>query len=761
MDSREDGTTAEEESDVPPPSDNQSVPGSSRMSLWRRIRRVGGHRAPLPPVDVAQSIPAAETRSVDEALGGPLYGRFVAWASGSGSKDDEEEEQATVRGQSGEASNSCPSYPDRVDASAQNEGGSSYADNAVVSSVCEDASDAKEGVVDESQSKFQFGGWLASLGDVQSNVIESFSSFFSRAQTPQLTHEQCETSVRHKHSRHFHSLFSKGRHHRKRSVPEPGMDVGFSFSPAGLLLPYHLGVVHVLKHTAYITEETSLAGASAGALAVATAASGLAMDEVFKGISRLAADARAHGTVRRLHSLLGRELEHMMPAEAHETLNGRVAPVIISYTQVLPVFKGHFVSHFESKRDLIQCLNASCNVPFYFSHWPTVSCRGHQSIDGFFAVKRKHFGCPKTEASRTVSVTPFSASLVRLAHYKGNCISPDLQDHDESELSESMPEMLKLYEECALRDWSWASFSKSHSYSAAVDAAEGNTNTPPMSTSRTGSSSGRMSSRRTHYTPRVFARPRRNHRRSHANNSGVDGGTLETSAPDMQRHEQQDAGWETDRQQNGDNEAGAAGSRRGSESQQVAPPRQDEKCVSKEQPDAPSSDCQASTEATRATGVADKPAAEVPPAAPTGLPKMGFNVQQLLKLALEASPDDNLQVLFDIGRADAVRWLFLEERYGMRKVRPVSMTGVSSDDHLGPSGSAGLGGDAAEESRPVPTAAAVEPEPPTGGDSDVAAADEIPAASEEAAKQEKEEKEEKEKEEEKEEEKEKEKEEKV
>lgn len=48
--------------------------------------------------------------------------------------------------------------------------------------------------------------------------------------------------------------------------------IGFPFSPAWLLLPYHLGVAECLRHFGALTSDTPIAGASAGALAVATVA---------------------------------------------------------------------------------------------------------------------------------------------------------------------------------------------------------------------------------------------------------------------------------------------------------------------------------------------------------------------------------------------------------------------------------------------------------------------------------------------------------
>jgi len=40
--------------------------------------------------------------------------------------------------------------------------------------------------------------------------------------------------------------------------------IGFSLSPGGLLLPYHMGVLSTLSDKGYITDKTPLAGSSAG-----------------------------------------------------------------------------------------------------------------------------------------------------------------------------------------------------------------------------------------------------------------------------------------------------------------------------------------------------------------------------------------------------------------------------------------------------------------------------------------------------------------
>lgn len=205
--------------------------------------------------------------------------------------------------------------------------------------------------------------------------------------------------------------------------------LGFSFSPAGLLLPYHLGVVDCLEHFGMLTAATPLAGASAGALAVACAACDVSPFYAMRVLLRVEEVIRRTGAARKLHSALVSELDQLLPEDAHTRLNSRPGRVTIAYTHVWPFLKGQFVSRFSSCADVKECLIASCNIPFYFSHWPTVSCRGQSSVDGYFASTRT-FGCPKTGAERDICVLPFSARTVRIAVLEKNCISPDLQMYD-------------------------------------------------------------------------------------------------------------------------------------------------------------------------------------------------------------------------------------------------------------------------------------------------------------------------------------------
>lgn len=81
-------------------------------------------------------------------------------------------------------------------------------------------------------------------------------------------------------------LASTGRLCRRPAANEDnnavGFELGFSFSPGGLLLPYHLGVMSALVESGHVTSRTPLAGSSAGAIAVAAFAAGVPIEETLE-----------------------------------------------------------------------------------------------------------------------------------------------------------------------------------------------------------------------------------------------------------------------------------------------------------------------------------------------------------------------------------------------------------------------------------------------------------------------------------------------
>jgi hypothetical protein len=118
-----------------------------------------------------------------------------------------------------------------------------------------------------------------------------------------------------------------------------------------------------------------------------------------------------------LRVALDKCLVELLPSDVHAQLNTRPARAIVAYTQlagVRPV--PQIVDQFHDQTDVLDCLRASCNIPFYFAAPSlTVPVRGHRGIDGFFASERVRFGCPSTGATeRELIVCPFRADVVGL-----------------------------------------------------------------------------------------------------------------------------------------------------------------------------------------------------------------------------------------------------------------------------------------------------------------------------------------------------------
>ncbi|KAF5733305.1 hypothetical protein HS088_TW17G00847 [Tripterygium wilfordii] len=189
---------------------------------------------------------------------------------------------------------------------------------------------------------------------------------------------------------------------------------GFSFSAAGLLFPYHLGVAQCLIEKGYIKETTPLAGSSAGAIVAAVIASGASMQEALRATKVLAEDCRLKGTAFRLGAVLRDVLEKFLPDDVHIRSNGRVR---VAVTQIMWRPRGLLVDQFDSKEDLINAVFTSSFIPGYLAPRPATMFRNRLCIDGGLTLFM-----PPTSAAQTVRVCAFSASRLGM---QGIGISPD------------------------------------------------------------------------------------------------------------------------------------------------------------------------------------------------------------------------------------------------------------------------------------------------------------------------------------------------
>ena len=200
----------------------------------------------------------------------------------------------------------------------------------------------------------------------------------------------------------------------------PAAKVGVAFSPAGLLTPYHLGAASELVRLNILGSQTAYAGASGGALAAVLSSLGtISSQDSLEACTYIAERCRSVGKTRKtLRLALDTCLDDLLPTDSYEKLNQRAAKCTVAYCEIYPTITPHLVTEYQSKDDLNDVLRASCNIPFYLNgNTVTVPVRGHFAIDGFFAIERSRFGCPRTEATRELIICPFNPDLVGLEPY--------------------------------------------------------------------------------------------------------------------------------------------------------------------------------------------------------------------------------------------------------------------------------------------------------------------------------------------------------
>ncbi|XP_020586627.1 patatin-like phospholipase domain-containing protein 4 isoform X2 [Phalaenopsis equestris] len=196
----------------------------------------------------------------------------------------------------------------------------------------------------------------------------------------------------------------------RKKVTSPG----FSFSAAGLLFPYHLGVARLLLEKGYIKETTPLAGSSAGAIVCVVIASGNSMKDALHVTKILAEDCRLNGTAFRLGAVLRNVLNEFLPEDVHIRSNGRVR---VAITQLSWRPKGLLVDQFDSKEDLINAVITSSFIPGYLAPRPATFYRKRLCIDGGLTLFM-----PPTSATKTVRICAFPTKQMGLREIG---ISPD------------------------------------------------------------------------------------------------------------------------------------------------------------------------------------------------------------------------------------------------------------------------------------------------------------------------------------------------
>lgn len=239
---------------------------------------------------------------------------------------------------------------------------------------------------------------------------------------------------------------------------------GFSLSPGGLLLPYHVGALEALEYQGYLTHDTPIAGSSAGSIAVAAHACGVGGADVLDATIEISDQCQELGGTRgRLLTALRSKLDDMITDEGFGVLSERSGKVTIAYQEIFPRYRSMHQTAFENRNDLVNAICHSSSFPFFTTNWPVAVDRSQRFprlvVDGFFAVPRGRFGCPDfdqagVQVGRTVCISVFPQEKIKLeACTAQDCISPEYRGGDQMEdlfrlatQSSSRKELTALYE---------------------------------------------------------------------------------------------------------------------------------------------------------------------------------------------------------------------------------------------------------------------------------------------------------------------------
>lgn len=244
------------------------------------------------------------------------------------------------------------------------------------------------------------------------------------------------------------------------------MAIGFSFSPGGLLLLYHVGALASLQHEGYVPDTTPLAGSSAGSIAVVSHGCGLKPETILEATIAVSDQCEKMGSAQgNLLPLLENFMNDLIDNDRFEQFQSRTGPIGVAYRELFPRNQPILQTSFQDKAELIESTLNSCMFPFFSTPWP---CRidrygtGTMGIprvvvDGYFTVPRDRLGCPdfamaNVPVDRTITVSCFPHERIGLtASLPENRIGPS-EEYDLGKLLgiatefSSRPLLTEMYE---------------------------------------------------------------------------------------------------------------------------------------------------------------------------------------------------------------------------------------------------------------------------------------------------------------------------
>jgi hypothetical protein len=168
-----------------------------------------------------------------------------------------------------------------------------------------------------------------------------------------------------------------------RNLSSNAKQLSFSLSGSGWLMPYHLGVMETFKHRKLINDKTIVAGTSGGSLVALLAVSDLSAEVALNTMISLSTndDFKKDMVVG-----LKNYVRPLLPTDVLERCNGRLH---VTTTIVWPpknvTLDVTIVSHFNSTEHLLDCVSASCFIPYYTASSLTTTIAeypGEHHVDG-------------------------------------------------------------------------------------------------------------------------------------------------------------------------------------------------------------------------------------------------------------------------------------------------------------------------------------------------------------------------------------------
>lgn len=162
-------------------------------------------------------------------------------------------------------------------------------------------------------------------------------------------------------------------------------------------------MITALEHRGRITDQVHLAGASAGAIAVASHAARTPPARALEAAFRVCDECETRHSGRaigKLLPLLKVELEKCFLPEAHEVVNEREGVVALAHRELFPNNRPVLTTRFDTRDELIEAVCDSSMFPFFSTPFP-VRLRYKEGeriprviVDGFFSVPIERYGCP-------------------------------------------------------------------------------------------------------------------------------------------------------------------------------------------------------------------------------------------------------------------------------------------------------------------------------------------------------------------------------